>query len=205
MEVKRQMIHLSGLFFVILAQFTDKYLAAIYFFMIAITFFIYSEHVRRERRRLAGFLDSMEKRIRGLATRFERQGIARPFLGAFWFYMGCGISFLLFPLHIASAACAMLAVGDAFSTLVGNKFGRHRTVGNKTLEGSLAFFVVSLLIALIFVDPKLALLGSLAATITELVPEIGGLKPIKDKGYLDDNLLIPIIAGFVMILLELLI
>ena len=202
MEAKRQLVHLSGLLFVALAQFTGGGMAALYFFMIAATFLLYSEHVRRERKRLAGFLETMEKRIRGFITGFERAGAARPFLGAFWFYAGCGIAFLLFPMPAASAACAMLAVGDAASTLLGTRFGRHRAAGSKTIEGSAAFFVCALLVALVFVDVRLALAGSIAATFTELVPEARPLLAVKKKGMLDDNLLIPVISGLVMALLS---
>jgi dolichol kinase len=201
MEVRRQLIHLSGLLFVILAQYTGGFLASVCFLMIAATFLIYSEHVRRERKRLLGLLEGMEKRIRDFAIGFERPGVARPFLGAFWFYVGCGISFLAFPMPVASAACAMLAVGDSFSTIIGSKFGKRALIGKKTIEGSVAFLVASLLIALIFVDPRLAIVGAIAATISELLPEAGRLGRARSRGLIDDNFLIPIIAGLVMTLL----
>jgi len=200
MEAKRQLIHLSGLLFVLLAQFTDRLTAAFYFFLIAITFLLYSEHVRKDKRKLVGMLESMEKRIRGFVTSFERQEAPRPFLGAFWFYFGCGAAFLLYSHTIASAACSMLVVGDALSTLIGSRFGRHKLVGMKSYEGSVAFFIGSVLISIAFVNAWLALLGSLAAMISELLPETGFLSNARKKGIIDDNLLIPVIAGFVMVL-----
>jgi len=205
METSRQLIHLSGLLFVLLAQFTGGGMAAFYFFIIAVTFLIYSEHVRRERLRLQGLLERMEKRLRGFATRFERTDAARPFQGAFWFYMGSCIAFLLFPLPIASSACATLAVGDSLSTVFGKKFGRHMLVGSKTLVGSVAFFAGSVLISLLFVDIRLGLLGAFAAALAELIPDAGPLIHAKRRGIIDDNLLIPVIAGFVMVLATLLI
>jgi len=201
MESRRQLLHLSGLLFVALAQFTGGLAAAIYFFMIAATFLVYSEYVRREKKRLAGFMDVMEKRIRGFASKFERDMIPRPFLGAFWFYVGCGTAFLIFPLPAASAACAILAVGDALSTLFGSKFGRHVLVGKKTVEGSVAFFAGAVLVSLMFVGAWAALAGSVAATAAELLPDTALLSRAKKMGLLDDNLLIPVVAGLVMVLL----
>ena len=200
MEAKRQLVHLSGLLFVFLAQFTDGAVAAFYFFMIAATFLLYSEHVRREKKRIVGLLDMVEKRFHDFVVRFEREGASRPFLGAFWFYVGCGIAFLLFPLAIASAACAMLAVGDSLSTFFGKKCGRHRLIGSKTLEGSAAFFTGAFLASLLFVGPWLALAGSVGAVLAELAPEAGPLLAARKRGFADDNLLIPVMAGFVMML-----
>ena len=200
MEARRQMIHISGLLFILLAQFTGRLAAAALFFMIAATFLIYSEYVRREEKRLAGFLHTVEKNIRSLAIRFERKGLSRPFLGAFWFYAGCGIAFLFYPIPIASAACAMLAVGDSLSTLAGTRFGRHRLIGSKTAEGSIALITGSLLISLLFVGPLTALIGSVAAALAELATEVGPIKSVRDRGFIDDNLVIPIIAGLAMLL-----
>jgi len=198
METRRQLIHISGLLFVLLAQTAGRTATVFYFFTIAATFLLYSEYARREKRRFSGLLGSMEKQFREFITRFERPDSARPFLGAFWFYVGCGLAFLFFPIAIASAGCSMLAVGDAISTLVGKHLGRHMIIGEKTLEGSLSFLVSAFLISLLFVDVRLALVGSLAATAAELIPEVRRLKKIRKMGYLDDNLIIPLLACLFM-------
>jgi len=201
METPRQLVHLSGLLFVLLAQFTGSILAAFSFFAIAATFLIYSEYIKREKIMLAGFLEAAEKRLRNFITKFERTGTPRPFLGAFWFYAGCGFAFLLFPLPVASAACSILAVGDSLSTIFGKKFGRHKLIGSKTAEGSAVFFAGAVLISLVFVNPLPALAGSAAAAIAELLPDVHFLFKAKGRGFVDDNLLIPIVAGFIMLLI----
>jgi len=104
MELPRQIIHLSGLLFVLLAQFTGRLPAASLFLIIAAAFLAYSEYVRRENS--GGLLDKLEGRIRGLAMRFERPDVSRSFIGAFWFYFGCSSAFFLFPLPVASASCS---------------------------------------------------------------------------------------------------
>ncbi len=187
-ELSRQVVHLSGLLFVILAQFVDREVTIITFLTFTVFFFLYSWHVRSQGKKLSRFIHRMESRFRDFALGFEREDVRNPFTGAMLFYAGCTLSFLLFPLPVASAACAMLAVGDSLSTIVGIKFGRHK-IGRKSLEGSLACFIFSFAAGSFFVNPFLALAGAVAASLIELFPRI------------DDNLTIPIISGLVMFLL----
>lgn len=205
MEFPRQMVHLSGLLFVLLAQFTGGAYAGILFLLIAGTFFIYSQHVRSEKTRFDSFVSSFERRLRGFVMKFERNDAPRPFLGAIWFYTGCGISFIIFPFAVASAACAMLALGDAISTIVGKRFGRRRILSTKTIEGSLIFFIMAIFAGIVFVNPVIALAGAIVASMAELLPDLALFSSLKKKGIIDDNWTIPIIAGFVMSLLFILI
>ncbi len=189
-ELPRQIVHLSGLVFVILAQFIGREMTIIYFSLIAIFFFFYSLYVRTQESKLERFLEKVESRFRDFIFRFEREDIRNPFTGAMFFYTGCALTFVFFPFAIASAACAMLAVGDSLSTLIGKKFGKHR-IGGKTFEGSLANFFGSLLAGIFFVNPILSFTGALASSATELFPKI------------NDNLTIPIVSGLVMFSLSL--
>lgn len=198
-EIRRQMVHIAGLLFIVLAQFTSKWIAASYFLLIAATFFIYSEHIRREKKRLHGILQCFEGRFRDVVMTLERADAPRPFHGAFWFFMGCGVTFVLFPLNIASAACAALAAGDGMSTIAGTRWGRHKLVGRKSWEGSLAMFAFSLGFAALFVGPVIALIGAVAATIIEILPETKILQKHKRLGFIDDNLLVPLVSGAVML------
>jgi len=192
-ELPRQLLHLSGLLFIILAQFIEKEITITYFFVIALFFLLYSEYIKREEKRLANILNRLEHKFRDLTLRFERkEHLKNPFQGAFWFYLSCALTLLIFPFHIASAACCMLAVGDSFSTLFGVKFGRHKITGNKSFEGSLACFLGSFAIGLFFVNPVLSLIGAVAAAFAELSQRI------------NDNFTIPIVSGFVMFLFSLL-
>lgn len=196
-EIPRQFVHLSGLIFIVLAQFTGGLMVSFYCFFIAFTLLVYSEYVRRVEGRLEKFIHRFESRMRGFVSRFDRSNIARPFMGAFWFYFAFGLALLIFPLNIASAACIILAVGDSLSTLTGRAWGRHR-IGGKSLEGSLAFLMPSFLVASLFINPLIALAGSLAGTLAELAPELGFLKNLHKRGFLDDNLLIPLVSGAVI-------
>lgn len=199
MEFSRQFVHLSGLLFIILAQFVGSLLASFYFLTISLFLLIYSEYVRRQEKRWSRLLHRMESRFRDMVTGLEREDVPRPFVGAFWFYFACGLAFLIYPLSIASAACAMLAVGDSLATILGKSFGRHRIFGSKTLTGSAVMFAASLLVGAIFVAPLIALVGAVAATLMELLPAARALENVRRRGFLDDNFLIPIISGAVML------
>jgi len=194
-EISRQLVHLSGILFILLAQFTEKSTASIYFFLIALTFLIYSIYIMRETSRLKKFVHFFESRLREKVMKIERPGI--PMQGAFWFYFACGLSFLIFPKEIATAACLILAVSDSLSTLVGKHLGTRKILGTKTLEGTLVFFFSSLIIALAF-SPSAALAVALAATAGELLPELA--PSLKRRAILDDNLTIPILAGIAFLL-----
>jgi len=195
-ELSRQLIHLSGILFILLAQFLDKTAASIIFFLIAFTFLIYSLYIRSEEKRLQRYIRLVEKKVRSLAFRFERPGI--PFQGAFWFYFSCGLAFLVFPHTIATAATLILVISDSLSTLVGQRLGRRKIVGNKSLEGTIAFLVSALVVGSLF--PVNYILGALAATLGELLPDTRVLQGLKNRGLVDDNLLIPIFAGIVFML-----
>jgi dolichol kinase len=186
-ELPRQMVHLSGIIFVIFAQFIGREMTVIYFSLITLFFFIYSWYVRTQEKKLENFLGKFESRLRDFTLKFERKHVKNPFTGAMFFYLGCTLAFVFFPFSIASAACAMLAVGDALSTLVGENLGK-RKIGSKTFEGFAACFLGSVAGGIFFASPFITVIGALTASFAELIPGI------------DDNLTIPILAGLVMFL-----
>lgn len=196
-EINRQLVHISGLVFVFLAQYIGQ-LIAVWFFLIAATLFLYSLYIRHEQKHLR-LLERLESKIRDLAVSLERQEVPMPFIGAIWFFFACGLTFLLFPIPIASAATLALVVGDGLATLVGVRLGRHRIVGRKSLEGSAACFLGALA-SVIFVSPLPAVLAAAATVIIELIPELGGLARLKKRGLVDDNWMIPLLVGFLLYL-----
>ena len=190
-ETKRQLVHLSGLAFVAVAQFLDRTAAILMFFIIGIYFLVYSEYVLKVRQRV-GF--------RRIFLKYERK-VRRPFTGAIWFYFACAVTFFIFPRSIASAACAILAVGDSVATLIGYNFGKHKILGKKTLEGTLAFFVSTFFVSLIWLRWEVAFIAALTGTLVELGVSAKKIEALRNTGWIDDNWLIPIISAFVIFLL----
>lgn len=194
-EVLRQLVHLSGLAFILFAQLIDKTNAGIIFFLIALFFLLYSEYVSKCEKNHKTLLSKIECRLRDFTLFFERKDTKKPFTGPFWFYIGLGLAFLLFPLNVASAAGATLAISDSLSTIIGMRFGKKKILGKKTYEGTASFFITAFFACLFFVNPFAAMIGAVAATFSELLPEARWVSS-KGRGFFDDNLLIPIIAGF---------
>ena len=194
-DTPRQLVHLSGLIFVFIGLHLNRSSSAIMFFGVAVFFYLYGEYVSRSKPIFG---------LRRLAFFFEKRKSSRPFSGALWFYIGSGISFALFPLMIAVASSAILAVGDSFSTMFGLNFGKHKLVGEKSVEGSGAFLIGAFLIALLFLKPSIAFAGAFTGMLVEafIPPKLGGKKT---HWFLDDNLLIPIVSGAVIFVLSLLI
>ncbi|MFQ5872966.1 MAG: diacylglycerol/polyprenol kinase family protein, partial [Dehalococcoidia bacterium] len=66
-------------------------------------------------------------------------------LGSTYLLMATLASFLLFDKYVAILALLFLSVGDPFAAFIGERWGRNR-IGKKSIEGSLAFVVASLLV-----------------------------------------------------------
>ena len=108
--------------------------------------------------------------------------------GNVFFLLGAIIAISVFSKEIAIAAILMTTFGDAAAALFGKRFGRTwiPKLKNRAVEGCMAEFVVDLLIGFVFLGswPVILVMAG-TATIVETVVE-----------KIDDNLLIPLFAGF---------
>ena len=106
----------------------------------------------------------------------------------------------LFDRDIALASIMILALGDSISHLVGEKYGRIKNIfnwkGTKLLEGTLAGTFAGFLGAAQFVSWQTAFVASFAAMVAEVI------KIDFNDNTLDDNLVVPLIAGTVMFLIK---
>lgn len=127
---------------------------------------------------------------------FERPNEIHTFpgKGALFFVLGSLLSLLLFDPYIAMASIAIMAVGDAVTTIVGTYFGRVKNPLNpkKHLEGTVLAIMLSTIAAFYIVDFPRAFMGSIVGMLVE------SLTVQYVDRVLDDNLLIPLVAGAVM-------
>lgn len=105
------------------------------------------------------------------------------------------LTMITVPKLAALVAIYTLGIADPVAAVVGIRFGRHRITHNRSLEGSLAFFTVTVAVALSvlrwgtdaawmpIIETGIAV--GIVATLCELLP----LR-------IDDNLTIPIFVGF---------
>jgi phytol kinase len=120
--------------------------------------------------------------LRPLASPREARGVA----SSTWYVAGCFVAVTLFPREVAVAAILVLALADPVATYVGQRWGR-RPFGTGTVEGSVAFGIVALLILVPFAGWSV---GALVAAVTAGVERI--------PWPLDDNLTIPLVTGLLL-------
>ncbi len=133
-------------------------------------------------------------------SRFERDRERNqlPGKGFLFAILGVLLSIELFEYDIALASIIILTFADPISYFVGKHIGRtrHFLDGRKNIEGNIAGFIISSAFALFFVNPVLAIAGSLMAMLFEaLIIEVQNIE-------LDDNLIIPLAAGTTMFLIR---
>jgi dolichol kinase len=187
LETKRQLIHMSGVVipFYILAVGLYLSVSTLLFLLTAglIISYGYKKGVRFPV--ISNIVDST-----------EREGVVEEFpgRGALSFFFGSLLALLLFGsnINVASASIIILALGDSFSTLFGKRYGRHKIFYSKekSVEGTIGGFVPAFIGAGIFVSSQVALVGALVGMAVESL----SLK-------IDDNITIPVAAGFFMFLL----
>ena len=122
----------------------------------------------------------------GTITRtYEYRGIS----GASWVLIGSGVTAYLFNGKVVIIALLIMALSDSAAAIVGIKFGTTRLF-NKSLEGSLAFFITTYIIIFILSSASFMLLV-IASTISTIIELISTQK-------FNDNIIIPIVIAFIL-------
>ena len=89
-------------------------------------------------------------------------------------------------------AIAILGLADPAAAVIGRRFGKHKLVNGRSLEGTLTFFVVGFVaafgVALLHMPPLVAALTALAASASGAIAELYSRK-------VDDNLSIPLASA----------
>lgn len=119
-----------------------------------------------------------------MLRRHERRG---AMTGATYYMISVFLCVLFFSKTLAIVCIFFMVLGDLAAALVGRMWGKTKLLGTKSLEGSIACFVVCAAIALVQLHPIIGIIGALVATIVEMMPF-----PI------DDNLTVPLVSGAVM-------
>ena len=138
--------------------------------------FFFLEYLRLERNIEMPFL-----------SQFIRPKEHNRFYGAVYFLIATVICLAAFDFTIALAAVMMAAFGDIAAAFFGRKYGKTLLFRNKTLQGAMAMLAVNLAVGFIMLSNVYIIIAmAIAATAIEtLVDE------------LDDNLWVPIVAGFI--------
>ncbi|MFH1194932.1 MAG: dolichol kinase [bacterium] len=117
--------------------------------------------------------------------------------GATYVLISATLGILLIPKLYFITAFAILILGDISAALFGRKFGKHQFL-YKSLEGTLAFFIVSSIV--IFFTPKADGLF-IEYAIGVFAAAVGAIAENISYGWADDNLTVPFSVGLTMWLL----
>ena len=180
-EIRRKIVHMATLIIPAGYALTSEEIVLIFL----LPFFLCYLSVDLLRHFHSGLASLFRKYFFGRVLREEENP---TFMGSTYFLFSAILTILLFPKSIAIVSLLILILSDTAAALVGKGIGRISVFG-KTLEGSVAFCLSSLLIVWIYPNLNLlsGFLGALGATVAEVLP-IG----------VDDNLTISLVAGTII-------
>ena len=115
------------------------------------------------------------------------------FTGAIYVLASAILCLCLFGKEIATIALTVMLICDSAAALVGRSLGKIKIHKNKTLEGTLAFFIIAVIINLLFIPIYPFGIKSLAACLVATLAEV-----YEDKIEIDDNLSVPIFFSALM-------
>ncbi len=228
-ELKRKTLHSIGALFLIGAAINFKHALAILGILTFLTFFLsdyyegrkyYKSQIKRavhefellpkeKREKIMGDIKRFERWEENLFAKIINGGLVRkqerkPFYQMFVFFLAALLCLSFFGKEITILATLTLAIGDAFSTLVGIHIGRSKIIYNKqkSLEGSIAF-VISVILVMVVAVYFIPALQILPIWQIILVCAVGGAA-IESAPAMNDNLSIPLFVGFILFILTLL-
>lgn len=128
---------------------------------------------------------------------FLRKEEARGLSGMAFLMGGALIIIVFFPKHVTMLSFLFLAMGDPISSIVGVRYGKDKILGNKSLQGTLAGFLVCTMISAIYFQTTgimadrwilASLVGGTIGAFSELVP----------VWKMDDNFTIPVMSAILL-------
>ncbi len=184
-EVRRKMLHIGVVLYPILYNLVSYRLAVILSASVVIV------DIMVETLRL--LYPSINRKILKIFSGMYREKEKENVSTLIWTLSGAFLTILLFSDNkkIVTLSLLYLTFGDSIAAIIGVMLGRVRVGSrNKSLEGSIAFFIIAFLCGLFFFNYKISFLGALVASAIEFLP-----LPI------DDNFLLPIITAGVLSML----
>ena len=181
-EIRRKLVHLATLIIPIGYALTSQETVLV----VVLPLFLGLLSIDLLRHFHPGMASLFRKYFFGKVLREEEKS---TLMGSTYFLFSTLLAILLFPESVAIVSLLILILADTSAALVGKGIGKV-SVFDKTLEGSFAFLLCSLLIVWLY--PNLnRFSGSLAALGTTCIEML----PIR----VDDNLTIPLVAGAIML------
>lgn len=182
--VYRKLYRLTGLVFPAIYYFSNKKITLIVLGTVAFLTIV----IEILRFRFPAFNQKIFSCFDFILKNREKKGIS----GTTYFLIASLLTIFFFEKAIAITALIFTVFGDAIAAIWGSSFGKIR-IKDKSLEGSIACFILCFFIGMILIaikveiNVKLVFFGAIAATLVEVLPV-----------EIDDNLTMPIFSGLVM-------
>jgi len=195
-EVLRKLIHLSSLWMVLLIYFVPTPVSAIVFLILLLSnvFIEYATYHKW------AFFKNFFNYFFGKMIRPKVRTKKFHLSGSPYVLMAALFVTLCFPTAIAMFSLSIMILCDTAAALAGRAFGKHK-IGklSKTVEGSIAFWVVGFLVLLFYTFTfhfsDLTVFQGIIAITLAMLAEI-----YENQIKVDDNLSIPLICGVLMVL-----
>jgi len=181
-ELRRQFVHY---FFGCVMILALGFIGAVNFLFLSAGITVFglslSLHAKRSKKSF------LHKIIKAVGREEEKK---LPGRGAIMFFAGTLLASLLFYSNflVLMGALLVLVFGDSIATIVGKEIGKFKLYNNRTLEGTAAGVVISFFYLQIIFQPWIAISAAIIGMLAEFIP-------------IDDNITIPLAAGFVLSLL----
>lgn len=193
-EVSRKLIHLSSLWIPAFIYFVPQNISITFFAFILSgdALLEYGNYKRwRWARRTFGVLFYRTLRSKELVhDHFEATGSLYVLSAAI-------LCPLMFSQTVATIALTIMLTSDTCAALFGKAFGTRKLYKKKSLEGTSAFFLCTLLVLMLYTPIYPVTYASIIAAFLATLCEM-----FEDKLEIDDNLSVPLVIGIILTLLN---
>ena len=182
-EIYRKALHILTLVIPIFLFYYEINTIIIYIYILVINFLLF-DLLRQKYLPIKKFYYKYFSSITRPSEQFELSG-------AFWCFLGILITVQIFPKEIAIPSILILSLSDSFAALIGIKYGKIKIL-TKTLEGCIAFLVITIIIITIFSDLNYFYIIpiSILLTLIELI----------SNRFYNDNIIIPLASGLLLLI-----
>ncbi|MBI5868724.1 MAG: phosphatidate cytidylyltransferase [candidate division Zixibacteria bacterium] len=177
-EVWRKLLHLFALSIPIGYQFVSQTAAVL------IVFVCFLGSLAVDLARFRGW--PIQRLWNPMVSPIVRPKESHNFTGATFILLSGWLCRLIFSLPAATFGMLVIILGDTSAALIGRRWGRHRTIGNRTVEGSVAFLAAAVIAGVC--TPGLPLAIGLALAVPATFVEMFSTR-------IDDNLSVPLVVG----------
>jgi dolichol kinase len=189
-EVNRKLFHTLGLLCPIIYFFIPKLHAIVISFIVA-AFVVYVDVYRHEKPYIQGWVEYFLKNIIRKTERTKGK-----LASCSWMFIGVFVTCLLYQKDVAIFSWIVLFICDSVAAVVGVKYGNNEIIDGKTFEGSLAFFLVAVILGIFY---HIALLPSFGFISLVVACFFGTIAELYSKSFgVDDNISIPVSVGLIL-------